>query len=312
MTSEEFLKQNKANMFTCRHYKNHCLMTYADCVLRQDAVKKSVHPTPGFVQSSGWKELYDYTPCLKCQEGRENKKIAKGKNMKTGASKTCPCGEVFYRRAGMRNVAWARAKYCEKHSLMACYTRKKDIEKILAERQTENKIDILKAVLEESTDMKHDAKEVFTPEIETNKDRAIHVPEPEIKTVNFAIKNESEFLPEDEGVTWKKCVECEAPFPRGDTIDSTWEKKLYCGPDCRKKVENRAKARRKVETRKARRDNFTPAKAQEVARVKWDSLSELLSAYVRDPEALNSIRAAAIKIGADCYQQAIQDTGGAM
>ena len=148
-------------------------------------------------------------------------------------------------------------------------------------------------------------------EIKGNMVDSIDVHKPIVESVILGILCDSEFPGDQEGVTWKKCVECGNGFPRGETIDSTWERKLYCGPDCRKKVENRTKTKRRTETRRAIKEIFTPAKAQEVASAKWESLSELLSAYVHDADALNSIRAAAVKVGVDCYQQAIHDLSGA-
>jgi len=320
MTSDDFLELNSNSMFTCTHYKNPCKLTYAECVRRQKAIKSSGNPTPGYVQRPSGGSVYDYTPCLKCQQGRENRDKTKkmGKIVKVEVPgkfeedqvKTCPCGQKFTYPKGTRRHTWEQMKFCEHHRVMSQHARKKDIARIKAGKPATQDIDILKTILEESMDIKPVVKIDSDGEIKGHRVDPIDVHRPETKTVNFAIKNESEFLPEDEGITWKKCVECGTGFPRGETIDSTWERKLYCGPDCRKKVENRTKTKRRTETRRAIKETFTPAKAQEVARVKWDSLSELLSAYVHDPDALNSIRAAAIKIGVDCYQQAIHDLGG--
>lgn len=80
MTSEEFLKIHKAEYFVCPKYRNPCRISIRECVKRQDAVKRSKHPTPGFLTANGSMagDPFDYSKCLDCEQGRGNReKLAK-------------------------------------------------------------------------------------------------------------------------------------------------------------------------------------------------------------------------------------------
>jgi len=225
MTSDDFLDLNSNSMFTCTHYKNPCKLTYAECVRRQKAVKNSGNPTPGYVQRLGGGSVYDYTPCLKCQQGRENRDKTKkmGKIMKVEVPgkfeedqvKICPCGQKFTWPKGLNQHSWGQMKFCEQHRAMNHYARKKDIARIRAGKPVNPGIDILKTVLEESMDMKPVVKIVSDSEIEPKGENPIDVYSPDVITQNLSIEIKSEFPHEEEGVTWKKCVECGMAFPRG-------------------------------------------------------------------------------------------------
>jgi len=233
-------------------------------------------------------------------------------SLKTGEVKTCPCGEAFSKPEAASSKSWGKMKYCPTHRGMSPFSREKDIERILRERSGKLEPNTVILEDEENMDTKHDAKGVYCRENETIKANPVRMHTPVVETVNLGILCDSEFPEDQEGVTWKKCTECGKPFLKGETIDSTWERKLYCNFDCRKKVENRTKTKRRTETRKTRCENFTPAKAKNVADEKWESLSLVLSAFVSDAGILDSIRVAAVKVGVDCYKQAIRDMGVAI
>ena len=62
--------------------------------------------------------------CINCKIGERNMGELKPE------TKTCLCGKVFSRRDGESLVSWSRKKYCDGHSKMSSYQRKKDFEKL--------------------------------------------------------------------------------------------------------------------------------------------------------------------------------------
>ena len=284
MTSSEYLKQNKNTMFQCP--VSRCLMSVYACTRRLKLAKK----TAG---KSNWnlsEEVKDNLDrCIGCKIGEENQK--KYKARKGIDFKTCECGEIFYKQPGMARW-WNRKKYCDKHSAMQAVERKKDIDRILREKN--GGVTVKKEMLEEFEEPLKPVEPA--PHIEAEKDFL----------GSAGLNGEVQPAVEKEH---KICgnEDCKKIFYRKGESQNTWDKKKYCKDSCRRHVENerKKKTRQSVGTRKkAMLNSDVPEKA---AQEKWEELNSMLSLLIEDKKTLEIVRMAAIKVGSSCYKQALTD-----
>jgi hypothetical protein len=283
MTSSEYLKQNKNTMFQCP--VSRCLMSVYACARRYNLAKKTEDKSSWNISEILKNNL---EKCMGCKLGEENQ--MKYKERKGVDLKICPCGEIFHKQPGEKY--WSRKKYCDKHSAMNYYERKKDIERIL--KQKKGGAAVLKELLEEFEEPLKPVEPA--PPIEAEKDFL----------GSAGLNGEVKLAVEKEH---KICAneDCGKVFFRKKESQNTWEKKKYCKDKCRKHVENKRKklTRQSVRTQKKLMLNSdVPEKA---AQEKWEELNVLLSILVEDKKTLELIRVAAIKVGKSCYKQAFID-----
>ena len=263
------------NIFACPSI--YPLSVYA-CARRYKLAKKTK-------DKSGWNvsEILkdNLEQCINCKIGEKNQK--KYKERKEVDFKTCPCGEIFHRQPG--EGYWSRRKYCDRHSAMNYYERKKDLGRILKEKK--GGATVLKDLLEESEDP-------LNPPVEAEKDFIGSA------GLQGKIKAEKEHkIRENE--------DCKKIFYRKDESKNTWDKKLYCHEKCRKQVENKRKIISRQSAKTKIKDILESDKPDLVAQEKWEELNVLLSILVEDEKTLELIRVAAVKIGKSCYTQALID-----
>jgi len=272
------LKQKK-DMFMCPNSgPNGCLMSIYACTRRYKLAKKTK-------DKSGWNvsEILkdNLEQCIGCKIGEKNQK--KYKARKGIDFKTCPCGEIFHKQPGEKY--WSRRKYCEKHSVMNYYERKKDLERILKEGK--GGASMLKELIK-------GFEEPLKPPVEAEKDFIGSA------GLQGKIKAEKEH---------KLCAneDCQKIFYRKEESKNTWDKKLYCHEKCRKQVENKRKIISRQSAKTKIKDILESDKPEKVAQEKWEELNVLLSILVEDKKNLDLIRVAAVKVGKSCYKQALTD-----
>ena len=284
MTSSEYLKQNKNYMFQCP--ASRCLMSVYACTRRLKLAKK----TAG---KSNWnlsEEVKDNLDrCIGCKIGEENQK--KYKARKGIDFKTCECGEIFYKQPGMARW-WNRKKYCDKHSAMQAVERKKDIDRILREKN--GGVTVKKEMLEEFEEPLKPVEPA--PHIEAEKDFL----------GSAGLNGEVQPAVEKEH---KLCAneDCGKVFFRKKESQNTWDKKLYCHEKCRKQVENKRKIISRQSAKTKIKDILESDKPGQVANEKWDEVYELLSVFTNDEKGLEMMKVVAVKIGKSCYKQALID-----
>jgi hypothetical protein len=290
MTSAE-LKQKK-DMFMCPNSgPNGCLISVYACARRYKLAKKTKDKNSWNI-SEVLKDNLEQ--CINCKIGEENKK--KYKERENIDFKVCECGEIFYKQIG--DKYWSRMRYCEKHSAMNYYERKKDIDKILKEKK--GVVTLKKEMLEdfseplEQAEVAKDEKENFETLVEVKKDFIGSA------GLQGKIKAEKEH---------KLCAneDCQKIFYRKEESKNTWDKKLYCHEKCRKQVENKRKIISRQSAKTKIKDILESDKPEKAAQEKWEELNVLLSILVEDKKNLDLIRVAAVKVGKSCYKQALTD-----
>ena len=73
--AELFLENNKETFFTCHHFNYPCVLSYKECVKRQNFVKRYADSERGVGQV--YKQggvTYNYEKCLDCEQGRKNQR----------------------------------------------------------------------------------------------------------------------------------------------------------------------------------------------------------------------------------------------
>lgn len=325
MSPDKFLELNSPSFFYCS--KTKCRLTYAECVRRQDLVKKQTHLDSGMIRQK-WGLSYDYKTCFKCDEGRKNRKLAKKMKVvnvdipgkfEVDQTKTCPCGTVFVRPKNTRPQAWGQMKYCPTHRAMKQNDRAKDLMRIKAEKINDGHatLDDLKSILAEekakmetNTPMKTAVKIVSDTEKKANKGNPVHPHEPRVETQNLTQKNDSEDLdPAMEGETWKRCSYsgCSRVFYRGDENAGTWASKKYCNANCSRDAEN---ARAREQTKKAKKMKEKEAKrnvcenAQDIAAEVFEEMAPLVTLGCSVDE-LDRMKAVCLVVGAACIRRAL-------
>ena len=281
MTSAE-LKQNK-DMFMCPNSgPNGCLISVYACTRRYKLAKKTE-------DKSGWNvsdTLKDnLEQCIGCKLGEKNQK--KYKERKGIDFKTCPCGELFYRQPGENY--WAKKKYCDRHSAMNYYERKKDLGKILKEEK--GGASMLKKLLEKSEGS-------LKPTVEAEKDLLGSAGlqgkvKPDVEKEHKLCANE----------------DCKKIFYRKKESKGTWQKRLYCSEKCRKYVENQRKRISRQFAKTKIKNILNSDKPDQVANKKWEELYEMLSVFTDDEKTLEMIKVVAVKVGKSAYKQALIDLG---
>jgi len=279
MTSAE-LKQNK-DMFMCPNSgPNGCLISVYACTRRYKLAKRT-EDNSGRGLSEMLKD--NLKKCVDCKLGKENHKKYKERN---GVDfKVCPCGQIFYKQPG--EGYWSRRRYCDLHSKMNFYERKKDLERILKEEK--GGVLILKQILEKSEGS-------LNPPVEAEKDSL------ERAALQGKEKVEKEH---------KLCAneDCKKIFYRKKESKGTWQKKLYCSEKCRKQIENKRKRISRQSSKTKIKEILNSDKSEQVASKKWEELYEMLSVFTKDEKLLEMMKVVAVKVGISAYKQALIDLG---
>jgi len=80
---EQFLQQNKQNMFTCTEHFNPCRISYVECAKRYAIAERHRHSNrgTGMVYQNGGGS-YDYQHYLGCKIGKQNAAMMKQRTVK--------------------------------------------------------------------------------------------------------------------------------------------------------------------------------------------------------------------------------------